>query len=91
MFSIWYAHPLEKTINLGLDLQGGMHLVLGVDSEKAVESTVSRNLGDIKELLVQKNIQAGGLLKMETRLLSRQKARKTKIMSGRLLALNILL
>ncbi|MEK6657087.1 MAG: protein translocase subunit SecD [Nitrospirota bacterium] len=56
--SIWYAHPLEKTINLGLDLQGGMHLVLGVDSEKAVESTVSRNLGDIKELLVQKNIQA---------------------------------
>ena len=32
--SIWYAHPLEKTINLGLDLQGGMHLVLGVDSEK---------------------------------------------------------
>ena len=56
--SIWYAHQLKKKINLGLDLQGGMHLVLGVDAEKAVESTVSRNLGDIKELLVQKNIQA---------------------------------
>ena len=61
--SIWYAHPLEKKINLGLDLQGGMHLVLGVDAEKAVEGTVSRNLGDIKELFNQKNIQAESIIK----------------------------
>lgn len=61
--SIWYAHPLEKKINLGLDLQGGMHLVLGVDAEKAVESTVNRNLGDIKELFGQKNIQAESIIK----------------------------
>ncbi len=29
----------HKQIKLGLDLQGGMHLVLEVDTEKAVEST----------------------------------------------------
>ncbi|MDP1853259.1 MAG: protein translocase subunit SecD [Candidatus Omnitrophota bacterium] len=32
--SIWYAFPLDKRINLGLDLQGGMHLVLKVDTSR---------------------------------------------------------
>ena len=33
----WMAWPLEEKISLGLDLQGGMHLVLEVETEKAVE------------------------------------------------------
>jgi len=40
--------PAEK-IHLGLDLQGGMHLLLEVEAQKAVESYVERiksNLGD---------------------------------------------
>ena len=32
--SAWYAFPLKERINLGLDLQGGMHLVLRVDTAK---------------------------------------------------------
>ncbi|MCJ7771666.1 MAG: protein translocase subunit SecD, partial [Desulfobacterales bacterium] len=32
----------HKKINLGLDLQGGMHLVLEVDVDKAVASTIER-------------------------------------------------
>ncbi|MEA1995709.1 MAG: protein translocase subunit SecD [Campylobacterota bacterium] len=32
----------EKVVHLGLDLKGGMHLVLGVDTEKAVETIVER-------------------------------------------------
>ena len=28
----YYAFPLQKRINLGLDLQGGMHLLLKVDT-----------------------------------------------------------
>lgn len=32
--SLYYCLPLNKKINLGLDLQGGMHLVLRVDVEK---------------------------------------------------------
>ncbi|MBF0521817.1 MAG: protein translocase subunit SecD [Candidatus Omnitrophica bacterium] len=31
---IFFAFPLQKHINLGLDLKGGMHLVLKVDNEK---------------------------------------------------------
>ena len=40
--SVWFAFPLGQRINLGLDLQGGMHLVLEVEAEKAVESTTDR-------------------------------------------------
>jgi SecD/SecF fusion protein len=32
--SLYFTFPLEKHINLGLDLKGGMHLVLKVDTEK---------------------------------------------------------
>ncbi len=35
----WWPH---KQINLGLDLQGGMHLVLEVKTEKAVEGTLEQ-------------------------------------------------
>ncbi len=44
--SLW---PHTK-INLGLDLQGGMHLVLEVQTEKAVESTLERYLQEIRSL-----------------------------------------
>ena len=40
--SVWYLYPPAKTINLGLDLQGGIHLVLGVDVDKAIEAQVDR-------------------------------------------------
>lgn len=47
--SLWFAFPIEKRINLGLDLKGGMHLVLRVDTEKiedpdARKDVVQRNL-----------------------------------------------
>ncbi len=35
--SIWLIYPPSKRINLGLDLQGGMHLVLRVDTSKIPE------------------------------------------------------
>ena len=35
--SLWYSFPLDKRINLGLDLKGGMHLVLRVDTSKLPE------------------------------------------------------
>ena len=40
--SVWCLYPPAKTINLGLDLQGGIHLVLGVDVDKALEAQVDR-------------------------------------------------
>jgi preprotein translocase subunit SecD len=45
--------PRDK-IHLGLDLQGGMHLVLEVEGQKAVESYVERVRGDLKEDLKRK-------------------------------------
>ena len=47
----------HKKINLGLDLQGGMHLVLEVDSGKAVESTAERISQEIREMLRKKLIR----------------------------------
>ena len=45
-------------LNLGLDLQGGMHLVLKVDLDKAVENTLDLAAGDLKEVLADKKITA---------------------------------
>ncbi|MDO9565169.1 MAG: protein translocase subunit SecD [Candidatus Desulfaltia sp.] len=49
----WWPH---KKINLGLDLQGGMHLVLEVDTEKALESTIERIRLEILNLLKKERI-----------------------------------
>ncbi len=37
-FSIWRFYPPEKKINLGLDLQGGMQLLLEIDTSKIPEN-----------------------------------------------------
>ena len=47
--------PKEK-IKLGLDLQGGMHLVLKVVSEKAVESRLTSIASDLKGQMINKRI-----------------------------------
>ncbi|MBI2155227.1 MAG: protein translocase subunit SecD [Candidatus Rokubacteria bacterium] len=47
---------LPPTLNLGLDLQGGIHLVLGVDVEKALESQVERAAADIRASLEKKGV-----------------------------------
>ncbi len=50
--SFW---PYNK-INLGLDLQGGMHLVLEVETDKAVESTLERFSQEIGEMIKKENL-----------------------------------
>ena len=47
----------HKKINLGLDLQGGMHLVLEVDTFKAVESQVERISEEIRDQLRKEQIR----------------------------------
>jgi preprotein translocase subunit SecD len=51
--SIW---P-HKQINLGLDLQGGMHLVLEVDADKAVEGTLERITQELRSTLRQERVR----------------------------------
>ena len=61
---VWLLYPPKKTINLGLDLQGGLHLVLGVDVDQAIGSQVSRTGDTIKAELQTKGI---GVSKVERR------------------------
>ncbi len=54
--SAWSLYPPQKTINLGLDLQGGIHLVLGVEADKHVASQTDRAAEDLKSQLERKGI-----------------------------------
>ena len=51
----------KKKINLGLDLQGGMHLVLEVDTDKAVENTVNRAYEELRGFIRKNNIRITAL------------------------------
>lgn len=53
----WLAWPLEEKINLGLDLQGGMHLVLEVETEEAVEFSMEQRAENIKHALGDEDIE----------------------------------
>ncbi len=54
----WWSSflPMEK-IQLGIDLQGGMHLVLEVEARKAVESHLERVVEDLKHDLRKRKIR----------------------------------
>src|SRR5207245_5423295 len=54
--SVWYLYPPKRTINLGLDLQGGIHLMLGVEADKHVASQTDRAAEDLKSALERKGI-----------------------------------
>jgi len=53
----WRGQP-RQPINLGLDLQGGIHLVLGVDLDKGIENVLDRMAGDLRTALQRKGIGA---------------------------------
>ncbi|MBE0617137.1 MAG: protein translocase subunit SecD, partial [Proteobacteria bacterium] len=48
--------PKER-LHLGLDLQGGMHLVLEVEAEKAVENSLERIAGEIRDDLRDERVR----------------------------------
>jgi preprotein translocase subunit SecD len=56
----WYTKviPTDK-IHLGLDLQGGMYLLLGVEGEKAVESYLEQVRTDLAGNLKEKGVPVG--------------------------------
>jgi preprotein translocase subunit SecD len=56
LLSLWYLYPPQKRINLGLDLRGGIHLVLGVDVRKAIENQADRVGEDLRAALQRKGI-----------------------------------
>ncbi len=52
----WQRYLPTDRIHLGLDLQGGSHLVLEVKVDKAIENTVERIKDDLLKVAKEKNI-----------------------------------
>jgi preprotein translocase subunit SecD len=53
----WKLYLPGKGITLGLDLQGGIHLVLEVEADRAVEIAVDRLVTNMMDLFADKKIQ----------------------------------
>jgi len=78
--------PTEK-VHLGLDLQGGMHLILEVQAEKAVESYVERVKNNLRDDLRDKAVPVGKLEREKSNQIvlevSGEKGKWEKILSQR--------
>ncbi len=53
--------PWRQPIRLGLDLQGGTHLLYGVDIDQAVDNTVDRQMQDLERTLREEQIGAASV------------------------------
>ena len=61
----WLAYPPKDKINLGLDLQGGSHLVLQVETSAAVKSEIDLAVNRIGQMLKEKGISYGSIAPTE--------------------------
>ncbi len=50
------SYPFNKKINLGLDLQGGLYLVMGIDFNKVFKEVTDRQLASVSDRLKDKSI-----------------------------------
>lgn len=60
--AVWMSYPLNEKINLGLDLQGGSHLVLQVETSAAVKSEIDLAINRIGQMLKEKGITYSTIL-----------------------------
>src|SRR5512137_2232982 len=51
-----WAPDARKHLNLGLDLQGGIHLAMGVDVDRAVKAKVARRADEVADHLKEKAV-----------------------------------
>src|SRR5512134_2965818 len=51
-----WAPDARQHLNLGLDLQGGIHLALGVDVDRAVKAKVARRADELADYLRSKEV-----------------------------------
>ena len=54
--SVWLFYPPKEKISLGLDLQGGSHLVLQVETSSAVKSEIDLAINRIGQEMKEKSI-----------------------------------
>ncbi len=61
----WYRGIVDKQINLGLDLRGGIHLVLGVEVDKAVVDYVDRLTEEVDQFCEEEGLKCKELSTLE--------------------------
>jgi preprotein translocase subunit SecD len=76
----WWSNvlPSEK-VHLGLDLQGGMYLLLTVEGEKAVESYVEQIKNNLRDELKDQGIPVGRLEREKDRIVIEFSGAKEKV------------
>jgi preprotein translocase subunit SecD len=55
--SIWAFYPLDKKLNLGLDLKGGVHLVLRVQTDDALKAETETTVERLRDSLTRAGVQ----------------------------------
>jgi len=53
----WWPGAVSHPLNMGLDLKGGIHLVLDVDVDKAVDRSVEEDVSVVRRLLRENKIR----------------------------------
>ncbi len=61
LVAAFFMVPPNERINLGLDLQGGIHLVLEVQAEKAVTAKIDRYFAELKDRLAAGDVRTRSL------------------------------
>lgn len=56
-WAVYAIYPISEKINLGLDLQGGMHIVLEVDTDKAIEGKIDNAAAQIRKDLESEQLE----------------------------------
>ncbi|MBM4329507.1 MAG: protein translocase subunit SecD [Deltaproteobacteria bacterium] len=54
---VWSKYLPASPIRLGLDLQGGLHMVLEVQTEKAVETVVDQTMAEVSALMKEPDVK----------------------------------
>jgi preprotein translocase subunit SecD len=65
---VWKKYLPSDKIHLGLDLKGGMHLLLELDTAKMLENMVDRKFNSLKDSMIRDGIRFLGLDKKENAL-----------------------
>ncbi len=55
--AIYYIYPPKETINLGLDLQGGIHIVLRVEMQEALEADLVNSQSNLESVLKDESVE----------------------------------
>jgi preprotein translocase subunit SecD len=61
--SWWKKYLPDNPIALGLDLQGGLHLILEVEANKAVETVVDQTMGEASSVMKEEKIRYRDILR----------------------------